>query len=193
MGFTHPTYLIGFAARKARRGYTLRLLLANDDGFHPSYMLITGWGGRIAVLNCAPWARCATPLPSTGGNLGQAGSVAFLFKRAGVLSYPSGLGEDRVTEAALEAGAEDVATDSHGAIEVLTAPEDFATVVETMIKLSLRPEHAEIQQRASTPVPVSGEDAEKLFQLLEALEELDDVQNVYSNADFPEEFLKQAC
>lgn len=157
-----------------------------------------GPGGVAVIVECTTDNRMRTvgevrhAFAKHGGNLGQDGSVAFLFKRAGVLSYPSGLSEDRVMAAALDAGAEDVATDSHGAMEVLTAPEDFATVVETMIKVSLKPEHAEIQQRASTPAPVSGADAEKLLQLLEALEDLDDVQSVYSNADFPEELLKQA-
>ena len=95
-------------------------------------------------------------------------------------------------EAALEAGAEDVVTDSDGAIEVLTAPVNFDAVVETMTRASLKPQHAEIQQRALTPAPVSGQEAEQLLKLLDALEDLEDVQNVYSNADFPDELLKQA-
>lgn len=157
-----------------------------------------GPGGVAVIVECTTDNRTRTvgevrhAFSKHGGNLGQDGSVAFLFKRAGVLSYPSGLSEDKVMEAVLAAGAEDVATDFDGAIEVLTAPEDFDAVVETMIKASLKPERVEIQQRALTPAPVSGADAEKLFKLLEALEDLDDVQNVYSNADFPEELLKQA-
>ena len=127
-----------------------------------------------------------------GGNLGQDGSVAFLFSKTGTLSYSAGTSEDRIMEAALEAGAEDVVVDKDGAIEVLTTPEAFHAVVEAMEKQGLKPEHAEIQQRASTTTPVAGEDAEKLLKLLEALEDLDDVQNVYSNADFPDELLRQA-
>ncbi|HEY5682266.1 MAG TPA: YebC/PmpR family DNA-binding transcriptional regulator [Sulfuricaulis sp.] len=127
-----------------------------------------------------------------GGNLGQDGSVAFLFSKIGILSYPSGTSEDKIMEAALEAGAEDVIADSDGSIEVMTTPETFHAVVEAMEKHGLRPEHAEIQQRAATTAPVTGEDAEKMLKLLEALEDLDDVQNVYSNADFPDELLKQA-
>ncbi|MCR4300402.1 MAG: YebC/PmpR family DNA-binding transcriptional regulator [Sulfuricaulis sp.] len=127
-----------------------------------------------------------------GGNLGQDGSVAFLFNKTGILSYPAGTSEDRIMEAALEAGAEDVIADPDGSIEVLTTPEVFHAVVEAMEKQGLKPEHVEIQQRASTASPVAGEDAEQMLKLLEALEDLDDVQNVYSNADFPDELLKQA-
>ena len=127
-----------------------------------------------------------------GGNLGQDGSVAFLFRKTGVLNYPAGMSEDRIMEAALEAGAEDVIRDKDGSIEVLTAPEAFHAVVEAMEKRGLKPGQAEIQQRATTSAPVMGKDAEKLLSLLEALDDLDDVQSVYSNADFPDELLKQA-
>ena len=127
-----------------------------------------------------------------GGNLGQDGSVAFLFTRTGVLNYPAGMNEDKIMEAALEAGAEDVVADKDGLIEVLTTPEAFHAVLEAMGKRGLKPEEAEIQRRATTSTPVMGEDAEKLLKLLEALDDLDDVQSVYSNADFSAEILKQA-
>jgi YebC/PmpR family DNA-binding regulatory protein len=128
-----------------------------------------------------------------GGNLGQDGSVAFLFTQTGVLSYPAGASEDRIMEAALEAGADDVITDKDdGSIEVLTTPEVFHAVLEAMEKRGLKPEQAEMQQRAATSAPVAGVDAENLLKLLEALDDLDDVQSVYSNADLPEALLKQA-
>lgn len=127
-----------------------------------------------------------------GGNLGQDGSVAFLFTKTGVLGYPAGASEDRIMEAALEAGADDVITDQDGSIEVLTTPEAFHAVLEVMGKRGLKPEQAEIQQRAATSAPVAGVDAENLLKLLEALDDLDDVQSVYSNADLPETLLKQA-
>jgi YebC/PmpR family DNA-binding regulatory protein len=127
-----------------------------------------------------------------GGNLGQDGSVAFLFRKTGVLNFPPGASEEKIMEAALEAGADDVVADKEGSIEVLTAPEAFHTVVEFMGKRGLKPEHAEIQLRDSTTAPVSGEDAENLLELLDALEDLEDVQNVFSNADFPDALLKQA-
>jgi YebC/PmpR family DNA-binding regulatory protein len=127
-----------------------------------------------------------------GGNLGQDGSVAFLFTKTGVLGYPAGASEDRIMEAALEAGADDVITDQDGSIEVLTTPEAFHAVLEAMGKHGLKPEQAEIQQRAATSAPVAGVDAENLLKLLEALDDLDDVQSVYSNADLPDALLKQA-
>jgi transcriptional/translational regulatory protein YebC/TACO1 len=95
-------------------------------------------------------------------------------------------------EAALEAGGDDVISDNDGAIEVLTSAEVLPAVVANMESRGLRPDQAELQQRASVSVPVRGADAEKMLQLLEALEDLDDVQSVFSNADFPDELLKQA-
>ena len=157
-----------------------------------------GPGGVAVMVECTTDNRTRTvgevrhAFSKHDGNLGQDGSVAFLFKRMGVLSYPPGQSEDKLIEAALEAGAEDEVIDTDGTIEIMTTPEKFDTVLETMTQAGLKPEHAEIQQRASTAAPVSGADAEKLLKLLEALEDLDDVQNVYSNADFPEELLRQA-
>jgi YebC/PmpR family DNA-binding regulatory protein len=157
-----------------------------------------GPGGVAILVECTTDNRTRTvgevrhAFVKHGGNLGADGSVAYLFKRSGVLTYPPGASEDRIMEAAIEAGADDVATDSDGTVEVLTAPESFHAVLEAMTQAGLKPEHAEIQQRAQTDAPVAGEDGLKLLKLLEALEDLDDVQHVYSNADFPEELLRQA-
>jgi len=157
-----------------------------------------GPGGVAIVVECTTDNRTRTvgevrhAFSKHGGNLGQDGSVAFLFNKTGVLNYPAGTNEDKIMEAALEAGAEDVVADKDGSIEVLTTPEAFHAVVEAMGKRGLKPEQAEIQQRATTSAPVMGEDAEKLLKLLEALDDLDDVQSVYSNADLPDELLKQA-
>jgi len=123
-----------------------------------------------------------------GGNLGADGSVGYLFNKCGVLSFPASAGEDKVMEAALEAGAEDVVSD--GGIEVLTNPADFIKVKDAMEKAGLKPESSEVTLRASTAVMVTGETAEAVMELLEALEELDDVQTVYSNVEFPDEVLK---
>jgi len=157
-----------------------------------------GPGGVAVMVECQTDNRTRTvgdvrhAFTKCGGNLGTDGSVAFLFKRSGVLTYAPGASEDTIMEAALEAGAEDVATDTDGTVEVLTAPEDFDAVQAAMLDKGLKPEHAEVQQRAQTTAPVTGEDAEGMLKLLEALEDLDDVQHVYSNADFPEELLKAA-
>ncbi len=126
-----------------------------------------------------------------GGNLGTDGSVAYLFNKLGVLSYPSGSDEDAIMEAALEAGADDVVTDDDGSIEVQTSQEDFNSVRDAMVTAGFDPDLAEITQRASTDISLSADDAEKMLRLLDVLEDLDDVQNVYSNADFPDELLAQ--
>ena len=126
-----------------------------------------------------------------GGNLGTSGSVSFQFTETGVLSYPPGSDEDTIMEEALEAGASDIVSSDDGLIEVLTEPSDFGEVVEAMTTAGLKPEEAEVTMRASVQTTVEGRDAEKMLRLLDMLEELDDTQNVYSNADFPEDVLAQ--
>lgn len=126
-----------------------------------------------------------------GGNLGTDGSVAYLFSTLGVLSYPTGSDEDAIMEAALEAGADDVVSDADGSIEVQTSQEDFNSVRDAMISAGFESEVAEITQRASTDVKLGLDDAEKMLKLLDTLEDLDDVQQVFSNADFPDELLAQ--
>jgi len=120
-----------------------------------------------------------------GGNMGTEGSVAYLFKKRGVISFPDGADEEKVTDAAIEAGAEDVVGNGDGSIDVLTGPDDFETVRDAMQKAGLRSEHAEVTLRADNQIAISGEHAEQVSDLLEWLEELDDVQDVYSNAALP--------
>jgi YebC/PmpR family DNA-binding regulatory protein len=123
-----------------------------------------------------------------GGHLGTDGSVAYLFKRRGVLSFAPGTDETRVLEAALEAGADDVVTfPEDGSIEVLTTPEAFAAVRQAMEQAGLKPAAAEVTLRADTEVALTGEAAKTVAKLLDRLEDLDDVQTVYSNADLPPE------
>jgi YebC/PmpR family DNA-binding regulatory protein len=121
-----------------------------------------------------------------GGNLGTDGSVGYLFTKRGVLSYAPGADEDRIMEAALEAGADDVVNYEDGAVDVLTAPEAFEAVRAAMTAAGLAPADAEVTFHPSTSAPVEGEAAEKLLKMLDVLEDLDDVQNVYSNADIDE-------
>jgi YebC/PmpR family DNA-binding regulatory protein len=122
-----------------------------------------------------------------GGNLGADGSVAYLFAQTGSLSYAPGTDEDKVMEAAIEAGAADVVTADDGSIEVLTEPEEFESVRDAMVAADLEPEDAEVTMRAETRVDVESDAAETLLKLLDMLEDLDDVQQVYTNADIPEE------
>ena len=124
-----------------------------------------------------------------GGNLGTSGSVAFQFSEQGVLSYPAGCDQDRIMEAAIEAGADDVVSYEDGSVDVLTAPAAFQTVKQAMAAAGLEPEEAEITQRAASSITLGFEDAQKMVKLLEMLEDLDDTQNVYSNADIPDAIL----
>ena len=117
-----------------------------------------------------------------GGNLGSDGSVAFLFKHCGQFIFAPGTDEDRVMEAALEAGAEDVTSDEDGSIEVVCASGDFTALRDAFAKAGLKPEVAEITMKAASESVLAGEEAVRMRRLLDALEELDDVQDVYTNA-----------
>ncbi|HEX5806640.1 MAG TPA: YebC/PmpR family DNA-binding transcriptional regulator [Macromonas sp.] len=121
-----------------------------------------------------------------GGNMGTEGSVAFQFKNVGQLIFAPGTSEDKVMEVALEAGAEDVITDDEGAIEVLTAPADFEAVKNALEAAGLTPEMAEVTMRADNTIELIGDDAAKMQKLLDVLEDLDDVQNVFHNAEINE-------
>jgi transcriptional/translational regulatory protein YebC/TACO1 len=121
-----------------------------------------------------------------GGNMGTEGSVAFQFKHCGQIIFAPGTDEDKVMEVALEAGAEDVVTDDDGAIEVLTAVGDFEAVKAALEAAGLAPEVAEVTMRAENTLDVTGEDAARMQKLLDVLEDLDDVQEVYHNAALSE-------
>lgn len=121
------------------------------------------------------------------GNMGTDGSVSYLFEKIGVLNYSEDADEDAIMEAALDAGAEDVVTSDDGSIEVTTSPENFVDVKEAMQAAKLEPEHAEVTMRASTEVALDKDQSEKLMRLVDVLEDLDDVQDVYTNAEFPED------
>jgi len=125
-----------------------------------------------------------------GGNLGTDGSVAYLFSRQGQLSFPPGTDEDKVMEIALEAGADDVEANDDGSIDVTTSFENFLAVRDAMLAAGLEPVHAETTMVPSTRVELDRENAEKILALVDMLEDLDDVQNVYTNAEIPEEILE---
>ncbi|MGJ7556359.1 YebC/PmpR family DNA-binding transcriptional regulator [Variovorax sp. RB2P76] len=121
-----------------------------------------------------------------GGNMGTEGSVAFQFKHCGQIIFAPGTDEDKVMEVALEAGAEDVVTDDDGAIEVITAVPDFEAVKNALEAAGLKPDAAEVTMRAENTVDVTGEDAARMQKLLDVLEDLDDVQDVFHNASLSE-------
>ncbi len=118
-----------------------------------------------------------------GGNMGTEGSVAFQFKHCGQLVFAPGTSEDKVMEVALEAGADDVVTGDDGAIEVLTAPQEFESIRAALEAVGLKPEVAEVTMRAENTVEITGEDAIRMQKLLDAMEDLDDVQAVFHNAE----------
>jgi YebC/PmpR family DNA-binding regulatory protein len=122
-----------------------------------------------------------------GGNLGQSGSVAYMFTSVGVLVYSPEQDEDTVMEAALEAGAEDIIVADDGSIEVLTAADEYIAVKQAMIEAGLEPEDSDLTMRASTNTELDVDDALKVLRLVDLLESSDDVQDVYFNADIPEE------
>ena len=126
-----------------------------------------------------------------GGNLGTDGSVAYLFNKQGSLLFEAGVDEDLMLETALEAGAEDVAEQEDGSFEVVTAPTDFIAVKEALLARGLKAEQSEIAMVASTKAELDLDGAEKILRLIDVLEDLDDVQNVYTNAEIPEEVMAQ--
>jgi YebC/PmpR family DNA-binding regulatory protein len=154
-----------------------------------------GPGGVAVMVECMTDNRNRTVaevrhgFSKYGGNLGSDGSVGYLFTLVGQLSFPAGLNEDEVMEAALEAGAEDVVTYPDGCIDVLTDPNDFEKVRDAMSKRGFEAEEAEVTQRASTSTVLDEQQAASMMKMLEVLEDLDDVQNVYSNAEIPDEIL----
>jgi YebC/PmpR family DNA-binding regulatory protein len=154
-----------------------------------------GPGGIAVMVDCLTDNRVRTvaevrhAFTKAGGNLGTDGSVAYLFTKTGILSYAPGVDEDGLMEAALEAGADDVVTNDDNSIDVLVGPDQFEAVRDALAGAGFKPENAEVTMRASTSVALDQADAEKMIRLLDRLEDLDDVQNVYSNADISEEIL----
>ncbi len=150
-------------------------------------------GGAAVLVECATDNRNRTVsevrhvFSKHGGNLGTDGSVAYLFTKVGTLVFSAGSDEEKIMEAAIEAGADDIRTDDDGSIEVVTTPENFEAVKSELVGNGLEPELAEVGQRPANETPVEGEEAEKVLRLLDALEELDDVQDVFTNASFPTE------
>jgi YebC/PmpR family DNA-binding regulatory protein len=156
-----------------------------------------GPGGTAVMVDCLTDNRNRTvaevrhAFSKFGGNLGADGSVNYLFNHVGQLLYPDGVDEDAIMEAAIESGAEDVVVDDEGSIEVLTEPAEFEKVRDAMRKAGFDPESAQLTMRASTNSELDVNDAASMVKLLETLEDLDDVQEVYSNADISDDVLAQ--
>jgi YebC/PmpR family DNA-binding regulatory protein len=118
-----------------------------------------------------------------GGNMGTEGSVAFQFKHVGQIMFAPGVDEDKVMEVALEAGADDIVSDDEGGVEVITEPGSFEAVRDALEAAGLKPDMAEVTMRAENTIALAGEDAQKMQRLLDMIEDLDDVQDVYHNAE----------
>jgi YebC/PmpR family DNA-binding regulatory protein len=148
-----------------------------------------GIGGAALIVDCVTDNRVRTvaevrhALSKHGGNLGTDGSVSFQFKHCGQFFLAPGTDEDKVMEVALEAGADDVVTGDDGSIEVLCAPAEFEAVKKALEAAGLSPEVAEVTMRAENAIALSGDDAVKMQKIIDALEDMDDVQNVYHNAE----------
>ncbi|HIV73228.1 MAG TPA: YebC/PmpR family DNA-binding transcriptional regulator [Candidatus Aquabacterium excrementipullorum] len=148
-----------------------------------------GIGGAAVIVDCMTDNRVRTvaevrhAFSKHGGNLGTEGSVAFQFKHVGQFLFAPGVSEDKVMEVALEAGADDVVTHEDQSIEVLSSPTEFEAVQKALEAAGLKPEVAEVTMRADTPIELTGEDAARMQKLLDVLEDLDDTQDVFHNAE----------
>lgn len=155
-----------------------------------------GPGGTALIVDCLTDNRNRTvgevrhAFTKAGGNLGTDGSVAYMFSKLGIMSYAPTIDEDKLMEAALEAGADDVVTNDDGSVDVMTSPENYLTVKDALIAAGFEPDNAEVTMQAATMVELDAETAEKMMKLIDRLEDLDDVQDVYSNADISDEIME---
>jgi YebC/PmpR family DNA-binding regulatory protein len=156
-----------------------------------------GVGGVAFIVECMTDNRNRTvgevrhAFTKRGGNLGTDGSVAYLFSRKGQISFEPGIDEEKLMEVALEAGAEDIETNDDGSFDVMTTFEDYLNVKDALLAAGFKPANAEIAMIPSVTVPLDKDGAEKILGLIDMLEDLDDVQNVYTNADIPDEVMEQ--
>jgi YebC/PmpR family DNA-binding regulatory protein len=166
----------------------------NLEGVHYEEIRYEGYGigGAAIIVDTMTDNRVRTVaevrhiFSKYGGNMGTEGSVAFQFRHCGQLILAPGTSEEAVMEVALEAGAEDIVTDEDGAVEVLTGPGQFEAVKNALEGAGLKPEVAEVTMRAENTIPLSGDDASRMQKIIDMLEDLDDVQAVYHNAEIAE-------
>ena len=171
----------------------------DTDGENYDEIRYEGYGpnGVAVLVDCLTDNRNRTvadvrhAFTKAGGNLGSDGSVAYLFSKIGMMTFPADSDEDTIMEAAMEAGAEDIETADDGSISVTTSWEDFTAIKEAMVGAGFEPETADLTMHPSTSVDLDLNSAEKVMRLVDVLEDLDDVQNVYSNGDFSNEVMAQ--
>ena len=155
-----------------------------------------GLGGTAIMVDCLTDNRNRTvadvrhAFSKHGGNLGTDGSVSYMFSKQGFISFASG-DENAIIEVAIEFGADDVITNDDGSIDVMTAPDDFFSVKDALVANNLNPEHSQITMEPANRIELNLEDAEKFMKLIDKLEDLDDTQEVYHNADISDELIAQ--
>jgi len=155
-----------------------------------------GLGGTAIMVDCLTDNRNRTvadvrhAFSKHGGSLGTDGSVSYMFSKQGFISFTSG-DEDAIMEVAIEFGADDVITNDDGSIDVMTAPDDFFSVKDALVANNLNPEHSQITMEPTNRIELNLEDAEKFMKLIDRLEDLDDTQDVYHNADISDELMAQ--
>jgi YebC/PmpR family DNA-binding regulatory protein len=187
----------GLAERRRARGTAARRSngVAQARGLEPVRYEGYGPGGAAVLIECITDDRNRTradlrrAFTEHGGHLGAEGSVSYLFNHVGIMTFPPGTDEEPLMRAALEAGAEDVVPNSDQSIEVLADPMEFETVRAILTGRGFVPAAAEVTERASLTTPLSGEPAERMVHLLEALEGLEEVRNIYSNVEISNEVL----
>ncbi len=154
-----------------------------------------GPGGTAVMVDCLTDNRNRTvaevrhAFSKAGGNLGTDGSVAYMFNKVGIISFDDSIDEDALMEAAMEAGAEDIVTNDDGSMDVITTPEEYLSVKEGIVSAGFEPVNAEVTMQADNKTELDADAAEKMLRLIDRLEDLDDVQDVYSNADISDEIM----
>jgi YebC/PmpR family DNA-binding regulatory protein len=188
---------LGANMRRDTIDNTIKKASGAQEGANYEHLRYEGYGpgGTAVIVDCLTDNRNRTvaevrhAFTKAGGNLGTDGSVAYLFSKLGILSYAPPIDEDALMEAALEAGADDVTSHDDGSADVMTSPESYLSVKDALNAAGFPPDNAEVAMQAATLVELDAETAEKMLKLIDRLEDLDDVQNVYSNADISDEIM----
>ncbi|PKM11571.1 MAG: YebC/PmpR family DNA-binding transcriptional regulator [Gammaproteobacteria bacterium HGW-Gammaproteobacteria-3] len=178
---------------------TIKKAIGAQDGENYEEVRYEGYGpgGTAVMVECLTDNRNRTvgevrhAFSKAGGNLGTDGSVAYLFNKVGIIGFSASVDEDALMEAALEAGAEDIITHDDNTLDVITTPENYLDIKTALIEAGFVPENAEVTMQATTSTVLDADGAVKMMRLLDRLEDLDDVQNVYSNADISDEIMNQ--
>jgi YebC/PmpR family DNA-binding regulatory protein len=180
---------------------TIKKATGTMDGIQYDEVRYEGYGpgGTAVIVDCLTDNKNRTvaevrhAFSKAGGNLGTSGSVSYMFNKIGIISYSDSVDEDAVMEAAMDAGADDIVTNDDGSVDVITSPEEYLIVKEAMVAAGFEPESSEVTMDAENKTELDAKGAEKMLRLIDVLEDLDDVQEVYSNADISEEVLEQVA